>query len=270
MGEGELVDRQVLSLAMVRRVAAMLDLDPFTFADGDALPRNWHFPLLAAQTRRRELRADGFPGLGVPMPDLGLPRLLLIGRTLDVNRDLPIGAVVERRSAIRSLDQKDDERGRRAIVTVAHELRVAGDPEPAVVETQTYLLMPNARYEPVAVEPVVIVEEVAKDVSIDATLLFQYSALGFNSHRIHLDRAHARAEGFPDLVVNGGLIALLLTELARRDLGLTLASLRIKHIAPLFADRLATLVARQDDGGWTLRARGDHGMIAAEMKVMPT
>lgn len=68
---------EICSIAMVRRVAAMLDLNPDDFELGHTLPKGWQFILMAADTKRSQLRADGFPGLGVPMPDLGLPRLML-------------------------------------------------------------------------------------------------------------------------------------------------------------------------------------------------
>ncbi|CAN5133872.1 mesaconyl-C(4)-CoA hydratase [soil metagenome] len=257
--------RDICLLPVVRRIAAMLDIEPATISDGDPLPVNWHFPLLAAQTRKRDLRADGFPGLGVPMPDLGLPRLLLAGRTVSIRRALPIGGPIERLSAVRKIDHKDDARGPRAIVTLGHEIRAVDDAEAAIVETQTYMLLPTGRHAVVASPPPThVTADHVRTVVPDATLLFHYSALGFNSHRIHLDREYAHEEGFPDLVVNGGLIALLLTEMARNDLGLKISSLRIKHTAPLFCDRPVTLAATRDGDGWVVRAHDDNGTIAAE------
>ena len=73
----EVVRTEICSVSTVRRVAAMLDLEPHAYELGAALPRGWQFLLMAADTKRSQLRADGFPGLGVPMPDMGLPRLML-------------------------------------------------------------------------------------------------------------------------------------------------------------------------------------------------
>jgi 3-methylfumaryl-CoA hydratase len=218
---GTWVERQEnCSLASVRRVAAMLDLDCDNFAEGAPLPRGWQFVLLAADTRRSALRSDGFPGLGVPMPDLGLPRLMLGGRTVLFRADIPIGAALRRTSALQSLRRKAGDAGPMAIVTLVHELRIGGQDDPALVETQTYLLLPAHKASGEEVSDVVAAPVDAEHVATavpDETLLFQYSALGFNSHRIHLDRSHAReVEGFPDLVVNGGLATLLLTEFLRR------------------------------------------------------
>ena len=90
---------EVCTLGTARRVASMLDLDPDSIRAGDALPRGWQFTLLAADTRRSALRADGFPGLGVPMPDLGLPRLMLVGRSVTFLADITVGAELVRHTA---------------------------------------------------------------------------------------------------------------------------------------------------------------------------
>lgn len=249
----------------------MLDLDPADLSPGTPLPRGWQFVMLGADTRRSALRRDGFPGLGVPMPDLGLPRLMLGGRSVSFAGDIPIGTSVTRSSAVRSVVHKVNDSGPMAIVTLAHELRIAEQPAPALVETQTYLLLsagkPRADEPPTpAADPVTAAH--VRTVTPDDTLLFQYSALGFNSHRIHIDRDYARnEEGFPDLVVNGGLTTLLLSEFLRRDLNLVPAAFKVRHMAPLFCNRPVTLAADRIGARWRLRAFDDHNRLAAEMEV---
>ena len=269
---GETVTRQeTCSVAAVRKVAAMLDLDPEGFAEGDPLPRGWHFILLGADTRRSALRSDGFPGLGVPMPDLGLPRLLLGGRTVSYRYDMPIGTTLQRFSSIQSLTHKSTSSGPMAIVTILHELLPGKETTPAIVETQTYLLLApregSVQDDSTASSDPVVAERTITCVP-DETLLFQYSALGFNSHRIHIDKSFARdVEGFPDLVVNGGLATLLLTEFLRRDLCLAPSALKIRHVAPLFCGRQMTLAAKRDGAKWLLRAFNDKNALAVDMEV---
>jgi 3-methylfumaryl-CoA hydratase len=262
--------RETCSVAAARRVAAMLDIDPDTVAAGDALPRGWQFVLLGADTRRSALRSDGFPGLGITMPDLGLPRLMLAGRSVSFHADIPIGASVQRVSALQSLRHKAGAAGPMAVVTLVHELHVDGRDAAAVVETQTYLLMSAgkaASNDAEAPSPPPQAEHL-KTVVPDETLLFQYSALGFNSHRIHLDRAHAReVEGFPDLVVNGGLATLLLTEFLRRDLDVKPSALKVRHVAPLFCNRPITLSADRLGERWQVKAFDDRHRLAVEMEV---
>jgi 3-methylfumaryl-CoA hydratase len=282
-GEGSTMLREeTCALSTVRRVAAMLDLDPDTVASGQALHRGWQFVLLGADTRRSALRGDGFPGLGVPMPDLGLPRLMLGSRTVAFHHDIPVGASVVRTSGVQSLVRKTTASGPMAVVKIAHTLRlavaVAVSPEPALVETQTYLLLPPRPPGASAAEAAPGEAPRAlhrKTVVPDETLLFQYSALGFNSHRLHLDREHARTvEGFPDLVVNGGLCTLLLTEFLRRDLGVVPAALSVRHLAPLYCNRPVTLTADPEpgvsdaaNGRWRLKAYDDQHRLAVEMEV---
>ena len=271
VGTAPVLREEACTVATVRRVAAMLDQDPDDVASGQSLPRGWHFVLLAADTRRSALRADGFPGLGVPMPDLGLPRLMLGGRTVSFRQDIPIGATVVRSSAVRSIVRKTTASGPMAVVTLAHGLRIASQAEPAVVETQTYLLLPprpggGSAPEVAPTAPVRAAH--LKTVVPDETLLFQYSALGFNSHRIHLDRDHARKlEGFPDLVVNGGLTTLLLTEFLRRELGVTPAAIAVRHLAPLYCNRAVTLAADQVGNRWLMKAFDDQHRLAVDMEV---
>jgi 3-methylfumaryl-CoA hydratase len=249
----------------------MLDLDADGLVDGAALPRGWQFVLLGADTRRAALRADGFPGLGVPMPDLGLPRLLLGGRGVAYLRDIPIGAMLTRTSAVKSLVEKTTDTGPMAIVTIEHALRTLAEPAPALVETQTYLLLPARDGALGEDEPVPLAQapdETIVTVVPDETLLFQYSALGFNSHKIHIDKAYARdVEGYPDLVVNGGLATLLLTEFLRRELGVVVAALKVRHLAPLYCGRPVTLAARRDGAAWRVKAYNNAGRLAVDMEV---
>lgn len=105
----------------------------------------------------------------------------------------------------------------------------------------------------------------------DQTLLFQYSALGFNSHKIHLDRDYAqKVEGLPDLVVNGGLATLLLTEFLRTDVGIKPTDINVKHTAPLFCGRSMTLAADRSEAGWQLKIYNDIHEPAVEMEAKIT
>jgi 3-methylfumaryl-CoA hydratase len=259
---------EICSLSMVRRVAAMLDLDTHTFLNGDLLPRGWHFFMLAGETRKSSLRKDGFPGFGIPIPDLGLPRLLLGSRTVSYQGDIAIGSEVERTSFVKSISEKTSSSGLMAIVNIQHELRSIGEPVPDIVETQTYILLSDKKVqtksEKTPAAP--ILTKYQKQIVPDETLLFQYSALGFNSHKIHLDREYAKnVERLPGLVVNGGLATLLLTEFIRIDLGLELTDIKVKHIAPLFCGHTMTLTAERGETNWQLKVFDNNNAVAVEM-----
>jgi 3-methylfumaryl-CoA hydratase len=169
------------------------------------------------------------------------------------------------------LSRKTTDSGPLAIVTILHQLRVANEATPAIVETQTYLLLPARQPPPPddgAAPTIPVSADRTRVVVPDETLLFHYSALGFNSHKIHIDRAYARdVEGFPELVVNGGLATLLLTEFLRKDLGLGPAAIKVRHVAPLFCGRPMTLAGHRGDAKCNLKAFDDKGRLAVDMEV---
>lgn len=261
---------EICTLTMVRRTAAMLDLEPQLFSEGNILPRGWHFFMLAGETKRSALRSDGFPGLGVPIPDLGLPRLLLGGRTVTYTGNIVIGSKVHKSSFIKSITEKKTDSGPMAIVTLQHELRPISESIPAITETQTYILLAEAKVSKDLLKAIYNPIEVAlqKQFIPDETLLFQYSSLGFNSHKIHIDRDYTqKVEGLPDLVVNGGLTTLLLTEYLRTDLQLELTGLKVKHTAPLYCNRPLTLTAEKVDIGWKLKVYDETNQMAVDMEA---
>lgn len=259
---------EICSLAMVRRIAAMLDFNTHSFKNGDKLPRGWHFFLLAGETRKSLLRADGFPGFGVQIPDLGLPRLLLGGRMVSYQGDITIGAELERTSFVTHITEKTTKSGPMAIVAIQNELRNLPEANPAIIEAQTYILLPAKSDKSITEKTpsVQVAGKYHKQVVTDETLLFQYSALGFNTHKIHLDKDYARnVEGYPGLVVNGGLTTLLLTEFIRNDLGFEITSINVKYMAPLFCGDTITIAADLEDTSCLLKVFDSNNVIAVEM-----
>lgn len=260
--------QEVCSMAAVRRIAAMLDLDPDNVKEGENLPRGWQFFLLAGDTRRSEIREDGFPGLGVPLPDLGLPRLLLGGRTVSFSTDIRIGDPLRRESRIQAISHKQGQNGPMAIVSVAHDLYQVNASHPSLSETQTYILLSAQPGSSKISEAPAASIAPGKQMTPDDVLLFQYSALGFNSHKIHIDRQYARdVEGFPDLVVNGGLSTLLLTEYFRAQHSEILSTLKARHLLPLFCGRPISMTIERTAQSSILRAYNDTGALAVEILV---
>jgi 3-methylfumaryl-CoA hydratase len=266
----------VFTLAQARRVAAMLDIDPQRISLGDRVPRGWHFAMLAGETPRHSLRSDGFPGLGVSMAQLDHPRLLLAQRNTAFTGDICVGAPLQRYSAIASVVEKTGRNGPLSIIKVEHSLSDGNGPlGGTVIESQTYFLtgLPPSATASATVQtktsPIAAPDGITKVVTPDDLLLFQYSALGFNTHRIHIDRDYAtRVEGHPDLVVNGGLATLLATEFLRNDLGKTLKTLTARHLAPLYVNRPLTIfVPELTDSDGRVNLIDCDGTVAAELAV---
>jgi 3-methylfumaryl-CoA hydratase len=154
-----------------------------------------------------------------------------------------------------------------------HELRPISAQNPAIVETQTYILLEEQKKqsqtkttheEQFAADVHVINEKNVRQIIPDETLLFQYSALGFNSHKIHLDRDYTQnVEGLPDLVVNGGLATLLLTEFLQNQIGIDLKEIKAKHLTPLYCNRPLNLVYENDEA----KIYDDNNNIAVVVEI---
>jgi 3-methylfumaryl-CoA hydratase len=249
------------------RLSAMLDVPfPPTTSNGH-VPAGWHFPLIGAETTRHDLRADGFPGL--PFPASALPRLVAGGRSVKFHSPLLIDVPMQRSSTISAIKHKETSGGPLSIITILHSIQAVGSTETALEENQTYILISSRHFEREEGEAAPDIAPVlSKTVTPDDTLLFQFSALSFNSHKIHLDRAYAcEIEGFPDLVVNGGLTTLLMTEMVRVDLGLTIKALTVTNKRPLYVNRPITLSAFTAENGVKIVALDDRLRVAAEMEV---
>lgn len=247
----------------------MLDLPELSMAPGQPIPLGWHFPLLGANAERRDLRADGFPGLGIRLPDLALPRLVAAGRKVTFRSAIYAEEPLERQSTISSVSEKQTANGRIAIVTASHTIKLASAIYPAIEEEQTYVML-SARHSERKPEPWKPLGDsyLLGQFTPDDTLLFQFSALSFNSHRIHLDRDYARdAEGYPDLVVNGGITTLLMTEHARRELSFTAGTISVTNKIPLFANRPIIFMSDQTPAGRRIVALDADGVLAAEMDI---
>jgi 3-methylfumaryl-CoA hydratase len=192
---------------------ATLDHDlPFP-AEGSIVPPAVYwtlFPPLAATARLSE---DGHPHRGEFLPPVRLPRRMWAGSRLAFHLPLRIGDRVTRESTIAGIDAKDGRQGPLVFVTVRHIVRSAND---VLLEEEQDIVYRD---------PVPTSRAPSSDSSRSASwessvvpgeaLLFRYSALTFNSHRIHYDRAYAELEGYPGLVVHGPLIATLLLDLVR-------------------------------------------------------
>ncbi len=261
----------VCALPLVRRMAALLDRDPAEFANGDPLPRGWHVALFNPPTRQSELRADGAAHLGVTFPDLGMPRLMMAGRQMEFVGDIPINSSVLRVSRRGEVTHKVGKSGRFALVDVEHRITVDGNDTPVVIETNSYVLREAAGGAPT--DPVVPAKtqvppaDVSRTVVPDETMLFRYSAITDNPHRIHYDLSYAQSEGYPALVVNGTVPAMLLLEMFRTHVGGKPARWRSRNLAPIMCGETLTLTLSGEDDGWTMRAHGPSGKVAVEAKV---
>jgi 3-methylfumaryl-CoA hydratase len=252
-----------ISAPAVQALAATLDLEraPST---GEALPPGWHWLYFNPVVRRSGLGPDGHPKRGGFLPPIELPRRMWAGSRLRYLADVPVDAPATKRSLIKKVENKTGKRGALWFVTVEHTITCNG--ERSIVEEQDIVYRepppPGAAAKPERHEAVA---EFGREFTPDATLLFRYSALTFNGHRIHYDYPYVTAEeGYPGLVVHGPLTATLLQQLAlEQGNGRKLATFDFRGVSPLFVPNTFRLEGRKaDDGTLALWARGPDGELS--------
>lgn len=262
------VSTEAIAPERVAALAATLDLETAP-APREALPPGWHWLFFNPFARRSGLGEDGHPRRGGFLPPIPLPRRMWAGGRLDYLAAIPVGAVVERRSEITAIDRKLGKRGELVFVTVRHLLTAGGatclsEEQDIVYRAPAAPGTPAPRPEP-APEGATAGEEVRPD----PVLLFRYSALTANGHRIHYDLPYAREqEGYPNLVVHGPLTATLLQGFARRCRGgARLARFAFRGVSPLFVDRPFRLEAAPEGDALRLWARGPEGELAMQAEA---
>ncbi|WP_425405557.1 FAS1-like dehydratase domain-containing protein [Hwanghaeella sp.] len=249
----------------VQAMAATLDLDRAPI-QGDPLPPGWHWLFFNKFVPRREVGEDGHPKRGGFIPDVGLPRRMWAGGRLRYLAPLTVGAAVSRHSEILSIQAKEGRAGRLVFVTIRHRLQATGT---LCVEEEQDIVYREADTGkgPRPTPPAAPAEAVwSEEVVPDPVLLFRYSALTSNGHRIHYDQPYARGEeGYRDLVVHGPLISTLLQNFAvslKPEAALTRFDYR--GMAPLFVDRAFRIEAAPGEGAdeLSLWAKGPDGELA--------
>ncbi len=188
--------------------------------------------------RQSEIGADGHAKRGGFLPPVPLPRRMWAGSQFEFRSPVRVGDAVARTSTIDDVTTKEGRTGTLVFVKVRHEVRCNGAAEPALVEFHDIVYREAQRPDDVAPPPQAAPADAAwqREIVPDDVLLFRYSALTFNGHRIHYDRKYVtEVEGYPGLIVHGPLIATLLIDLLRRQMPeAEVATFRFKAVRPTF------------------------------------
>jgi len=252
---------ELIALAPVQATAATLDDTTTEFAPGSPLPPLWHWFFFLPRVPQSRLGPDGHPHRGGFMPPIELPRRMFAGARVRFLRPLVIGELARRQSVIREVSEKTGRTGKLAFVTVWHQIQQDGgiciEEEQDIVfrEPGDRVAAPELReFEPAPAG------SWSRVISPDPTLLFRFSALTFNAHRIHYDRDYATTgEGYPGLVVHGPLTAVLLMELVRSHSPRPVSAFAFRGLAPLFDLAPFRLVGTPDGQRVHLEAQGPDG-----------
>lgn len=235
---------------------------PGTLRPGDALPPFFHQLYFWEPEPPDDLGRDGHPKVGGLIPDMGLPRRMWAGGRLSFHEALKAGVPAQKRSVCENQQRKEGRSGPLGFVTLRHEFWQDG----ALCLTEWQDLVYRQDPDPKAPRPATLQArsdaQTSEEARFTSTLLFRYSALTFNGHRIHYDLDYARnVEGYDGLVVHGPLLAQLLMLKAQAELG-PLASFTFRATSPLMHFETATLCRKGRDL-WVQGPDGRQCMVAS-------
>lgn len=256
-----------VTAAPIAALSATLDREDPLPRPGDPLPPLWHWLYFLPRDRQSDLAADGHAHRGSFLPPVPLPRRMWAGDRIAFHRPLRVGETVTRTSRILEVRHKEGRTGPLLFVVVRHQIADALTEEHDIVYRQPARPGDAPTQPPAAPAR----SQWERTVRPDEVLLFRYSALTFNGHRIHYDRRYAtEVEGYPGLVVHGPLIATLLVDLLRRQLPeAEVAAFTFRAVSPLFDTAPFTVCGQPEAHRKTVRlwARNPEGGLAMEATV---
>ena len=218
----------------------------------DIAPLGAHWCLAPDIVPQDAIGVDGHPKKGKYIPPVPLPRRMWAGGALTFHKPLAVGDVVEKRSSIASLDWKQGRSGQLCFITIKHGYTVAGSL--AIDETQHVVYREAATAPPPPVKattPPALAHK--SSFAIDPVVLFRFSAMTFNGHRIHYDLPYAReAEFYPDLVAHGPLQAVLLLNFAAKTKGQPPKRFSYRGVAPAIGAQNLTIGGNANGDGLEL------------------
>jgi 3-methylfumaryl-CoA hydratase len=293
----EYVVEDVMDPARAQALHATLDRPGDPPVAGDPLPPLWHWIYFWAIASSQSLGGDGHLAMGRFLPPIDLPRRMWAGSRFTFHRDLTLGAPAERRSVLADVALKQGRSGPLAFVTVRHSVsdrtgvcfeeeqdvvfRGAEPPRQDRPPPQSAPTDgpndgpadgPTDASTDASTDPPIDAPAWVRRATADPVLLFRYSALTFNGHRIHYDPDYARgAEGYSGLVVHGPLLGLLMCQMALDETrSRQAADYRFRLSRPIFAQREFTIAGSPSPDGREARlwVRDDSGALAAEGRLV--
>ena len=220
IGRSETVEDTATATPYAALSATLDQPDTTRPASGTPLPPLWHWLYFLPLAAQSDIGPDGHARRGGFMPPVPLPRRMWAGSDFEFHEPLRVGDALSRTSTIIDVKEKSGRSGSLIFVKVRHEIRCNGAEKVALTEHHNIVYRAAPEPGDVAPPPQAAPADSAwqRTVVPDDVLLFRYSALTFNGHRIHYDRQYVtEVEGYPGLIVHGPLIATLLMDLLRRQ-----------------------------------------------------
>lgn len=251
-------------------LSATLDGSPERPPEGTPLPPLWHWLYFLPLYRQSDVGPDGHAKRGAFLPPVALPRRMWAGSQIDFHDQLRVGDDIIRTSTIEAVTEKSGRTGPLVFVRVRHEIRRNDTSSVAITEYHDIVYREAPKATDIAPAPKRAPEAAAwsRQWVPDDVLLFRYSALTFNGHRIHYDRRYVtQVEGYPGLIVHGPLLATLLLELVRERLPDAYVShYEFRAIRPVFDINAFDICGEPQADGETVRlwTRDHEGLVTME------
>ena len=228
------------------------------FHANQPVPPGIHWCLCPTLEPAHNLGADGHPTKGAMLPPVSLPRRMWAGGKITTLAPFAVGDVVTRTTSIQNIIWKTGASGALCFVTVAHEF--ATPRGTAIQELHDIVYRGDGPVRPAEAAQDTAAFDLEWQVRVTPTMLFRYSALMFNGHRIHYDLRYAQqTEGYDDLVIHGPLQATMLLNLAASHLGQVPRHFRYRALAPATGAQNMRFGLSADDGGGALVAQTEAG-----------
>jgi len=236
---------------------------------GELMPHLWHWYAFPPTVGMDELGEDGHPRMADFMPPVRLNRRMWAGGNIEFLAPLHVGEDLRRRTKIVSIAEKTTATGDMIVVSLDHEIH--GSTGLAVLERQdiVYLQIPDA-YQPPKVLRAPEPAQVVVPVEMSTPLLFRYSAITFNAHRIHYDLPYAQqVEHYPDLLVHGPLQAQMLMNMATKERGVAPKMFAYRGVHPLFAsDEVSLRAVKKTASEWALSTCANNAHQTMQANAM--
>jgi len=242
----------------------------------DELPTLWHCIHLLEKRPHADLGPDGHPTFGIPAPPGPGRKRMFAGGRVNTHAPLVFGKPATRTTWVAGTKEKQGSTGPLTFVTVRNEYTQDGrvcivDENDIVYRTPgSNLSVQAGALESVPAEPEPAPRKPALTLTADEALLFRFSALTYNAHRIHYDHNWVREEGYSDLVVHGPLQALMMGELIRRcGDGLVGRQFAYRLISPMIGPQTLTVLVGEDGVNAGAECRDARGTVTAVSTVSP-
>lgn len=270
VGRERIVEDEI-GLSSARRIAGMLDMDPASLKQGDALPPHWFTMFFPDIARQSDIGPDGHPEKGVFLPPIPLPRRMGAGRRVTISGALRIGEPAIKRAIVAQVAPKIGRTGRMAVLTMRHVIETRGE----VIAVDEFDALYREAPQPGQASAVSPPQPApangiyADRVLLSSALVFRYSAVTWNAHRIHYDADYARQEeGYPAAVQNGGLTMQLVLDAALKRAPGRLTGFTARLRRPLWVGDTVTLCGAAPSGGrMACWAADKDGHLCATMEL---